>query len=61
MPDHQSQISIPVTLTRGQVHVSIVILYSLAYNVADVMDNDNLAIALSAQIQFSIALIGTVR
>ena len=37
------------------------ISYSLAYDAADVMNNDNLASALSAQIQMSILLIGTVR
>ena len=45
----------------GPVYVSSVISYALAYDAADVMDNDNLATALSAQIQISIALIGIVR
>ena len=43
------------------MHVSTVISYSLAYDAADVIDNYNLPTALSAQIQISIALIGTVR
>ena len=36
-------------------------LYSLAYNVTDVMDYKNLATALESQIQISVVLIGTVR
>ena len=51
---------LPATAARDPVFMIAVILYSLAFNAA-VMDNDNLATALSAQIQFSIALIGTVR
>ena len=61
MLDHQGQISIPATAARGQVFVSAVVSYSLAYDAADVMDNDNLATALEAQIQISIVLIGAVR
>ena len=61
MIDHQGQISIPATATRGPVFVSTVVSYSLADNAADVMDNDNLAPALESQIQISIALTGTVR
>ena len=61
MLDHQSQSSIPATAARGPVHAKALISYSLAYNTADVMDNDNLATTLSAQIQISIALIGMVR
>ena len=57
---HEGQISIPSTVTRGPVNVSTVVSYSLAYDAADVMDNDNLATALSAQIHISIALIGMV-
>ena len=45
----------------GPVYVSAVISYSLAYNATDAMDNDNIATALSAQIQISIALIGMVK
>ena len=41
-------------MARGPVFVSAVVLYSLAYDAADVMDNDNLATALEAQIQISI-------
>ena len=61
MLDHQGQISILVTATRGPVFVSAIVLYSLAYNATDVMDNVNLVTVLEAQIQISIALIGTVR
>ena len=61
MLDHQSQISISATVLRGPVFVSAVVSYSLAYDDADVMNNDNLATALEPQIQISIALIGTVR
>ena len=61
MLNHQGQISIPSTAARGTVYVSAVIMCSLAYDAADVVDNDNLATALSAQIQISIALIGTVK
>ena len=58
MLDHQSQISIP---TRGPVFVSAVASYSLAYDAADVVFNDNFVTALKVQIQNSIMLIGTVR
>ena len=61
MLDHQGKISIPTMTARGPVFVSTVVSYSLAYHTADVMDNDNLVTALEAQIQISIALIGTVR
>ena len=61
MLDHQDQISISVTVARGLVFVNSLILYSLAYHAADVIDNDNLTTALSAQIQVSTALIGMVR
>ena len=61
MLDHQGQISIPTTAARGPVFVSTVVSYSLAYDAADVIDNDNLATALEAQIQITIALIGTIR
>ena len=46
---------------RGPVFVSGVVLYSLDYDAPDVMDNDNLTFSLEAQIQISIALIGTVK
>ena len=59
--DHQGQISIPATGARGPVFASAVVSYSLAYDTADVMDNDNLATALEAQIQINVALIGMVR
>ena len=61
MLDHQGQISIPTTEARGPVYVSTVVSYSLTYDATDIMDNDNLAAALSAQNQISIMLIGTVR
>ena len=61
MLDHQGQISIPTTVKRGPVFVSTIVSYSLAYDAADVMDNDNFATALEAQIHISIALIGMVR
>ena len=61
MLHHQGQSSIPATAARGLVFVSAVVSYSLAYDTADIMDNDNLATALEAQIQISIVLIGTVR
>ena len=48
MLDHQGQISIPATAARGPIYVSTVISYSLAYDATDVMDDDNLATALSA-------------
>ena len=51
----------PATAARGPVFVSAVVSYSLAYDATDVMDNDNLATALEAQIQISIVLIGMVR
>ena len=55
------QISIPVTVAKGPVYDSAVVLSSMAYDATDVMDTDNLATALSAQIQISIALIGMVK
>ena len=60
MVDHQGQISITATASRRPVFISTVVSYSLAYDAVDVMDNENLAIALEAQIQISIALIGMV-
>ena len=61
MLDHQGKISIPVTVVRGPVFVSAVIMHSLAYDAADVRDDDNLATMLSAQIKVRIVLIGMVR
>ena len=61
MLDPQSKISIPATTARGPVCVSTVTSYSLAYDAAYAMDNNNLATELSDQIQISAALIGTVR
>ena len=51
--NHQGQISIPSTATRGPVFVSTVDSYSLAYDATDVMDNDN--VTLEAQIEISVA------
>ena len=62
--DHQGQISIPAVAKRGlvlPVFVSTVVSYCLTYNAADIMENDKLATALSAQIQISIKLICTIR
>ena len=42
------------------MYVSAVFLYSMADDATDVMDNDHLVTALSAQIQLSIVLIGMV-
>ena len=53
--------STPATAERGPVFISTVILYSLAYNAAGVMDNDNLANVLSALIHISIALISMIK
>ena len=61
MLNHWGHISIPATATRGPVLVSAVISYSLAYDAIDVIDNDNLATAMSVNICISIALIGMVR
>ena len=61
MLDNRNQIGIHAKVKSGQLYVSTVISYSLIYDAADVMDNDNLATALSAQIQISIVLISTVR
>ena len=49
MLDHQGQISIPATEARGPTCVSTVVSYSLAYDIADVMANDNSATSLSTQ------------
>ena len=45
----------------GPVVVSAVVSYSLAYNAAGIVDNDNLATTIEYQIQISIVLIGMVR
>ena len=50
-----------VRSSRSDQYPYQVVSYTLAYDAIDVMDNDNHATALSAQIQVSIALIGTVR
>ena len=61
MLDHQGQIIIPATAARRPVYVSTIISYLLAYDAADVMDNYNVATALSALIQIRVVLIGMVR
>ena len=61
MLDHQGQISILTTAARGPAYVSKDNSHSLAYYAADVINNDNLATALSAQIQISTALMDIVR
>ena len=61
MLDHQGTICIPTTKSRGPVFVNTVVSYSLAYDAPDARDNDNLATALSAQIQISIVLINAGR
>ena len=61
MLDHQGQISIPATSARRPVFVSAVVSYSLTHDATDIMDNDNLVTVLSAQIQVSKVMIGTVR
>ena len=48
----------PATAARGLVYA---VSYSPTYNTTDVMDNNNLATAILAQIQISIALIGKIR
>ena len=58
MPDHQRQIEVPAMMARGLVFFITIISYSWAYDAIDVMDDDNLVTALTAQIQISIALIG---
>ena len=61
MLDHQGHINIPATAARGTVFVNAVVSYWLAHDATNVLDNDNLAIALESQIQISIALVGMVR
>ena len=61
MLDHQGQIRFTATVATGLVLVSTVISYSWAYNADDVMGNNNLTTALSAQIQISVVLICMVR
>ena len=61
MLDNQGQIGIPATVASGPIFVNAVILFSLAYDATDVMDNDNLETALAAQTQVSIALIDMIR
>ena len=50
-----------VSLPQQQEDLSAIISLLLAYDAADVMDNDNLVIVLLAHIQISIVLIGTAR
>ena len=61
MLEHPSQVSIPATAGREPGFVSTVILYSLAYDAPGIVDDDNIATELLAQIQVSIVLISSVR
>ena len=61
MLDNCHQIGINATMARGPLYVSTVISYSLSYDIAIVMDNDNLVTALSTPTQISVSLIGMVR
>ena len=45
-------------MTRGPIYVSAVITYSQAYDATNVINDNNVATALSAQTQIIIALIG---
>ena len=54
MIHHQGQISIPAPVIRGPVFVGTVISYSLAYNDADVIDNDSIAADRETQIQIRV-------
>ena len=47
--DHQGQISIPATVTRGPVFVNAIVSYSLVYDAADVMDNNNLQLHMNTR------------
>ena len=55
-----TDIIIPTTMARGAIFVSIGILYSLACNAIDVIDDDNFESSPTAQILISVALIETV-
>ena len=57
MPDHQGQIILFATAARGPVFFSTVFLHSPAYDSTDVIDDDNLETALSAQIEVTVALL----
>ena len=48
-------------MAKEPVYVSTIIMYSLAHDATDVMDNNNLATALIAQIQISITQVGRIR
>ena len=48
--DHWGQISVPTTAAKGLVFVSTVISYSLAYDAAGVMNDDNFVTSLWAPI-----------
>ena len=61
MKDHQEQKIVPAIAEKVLVFIGIVVLYSLAYDTINVMYVDNFVTALTAKIQKSIALIGTVR
>ena len=53
-------IHISATAAKRLLYVCTVVSYSLAYNDVDVMDNDKLLTALSAQIKIIIVMISRV-
>ena len=61
MIDHQGQTSILAIEAWVPIYVSAVVSYSLSYDANDIMDKDNLVIALSAQTQIIIPMIDMVR
>ena len=60
MTNHQGQIILPATVARELIFMSPIILYSLAYDAIDVMDDDTFVIALEDHIQIRVAPIGMV-
>ena len=48
-------------MTMRSIFINKVISYSLAYHAADVMDDDNFAVTLTAHVQINDALIAMVR
>ena len=61
MIDNQGQIIITATTARVEVFIRVVILYSLAYDAFDDMDDGKFTTALPFQIKVSVALIRLVR
>ena len=59
--DHQGHIIVPATVARGLLFISAIILYSLAYDAIDIMDDDNFVTLLASQVQVSVALIAMVK